>query len=160
MHAAFQNSCPWDLCETCVPVLEYWAMLVLRAFGMEMLYHIVFAKLHIYTVGVFTEIPYKFYICDLSHSYFSFSLCLDGLSKRCFLLILIFQLITEVVTCEDSLNPLKATCTLMNCFLVMWVGKCLEMHTCAEVFAVVTPAWAARSQRYEMQLGLQCKLLG
>lgn len=71
-HTAFQNSHPCHLCETCMCVLEYsyvlhpwWAMLVLWAFGMEMLYHVVFAKLRIYTVGVFTEIPYTFCFCDL-----------------------------------------------------------------------------------------------
>lgn len=71
---------------------------------------------------IFTEMPHKFCIYDLLGVIFissvrSWLTCV--VNKRYFFYImLIFQLIVEVVTCEDSLKSLKGTWASMKCFLL------------------------------------------
>lgn len=71
---------------------------------------------------IFTEMPHKFCIYDLLGVIFISSvrswLTCVGNRRYFFYIMLIFQLIVEVVTCEDSLKSLKGTWASMKCFLL------------------------------------------
>lgn len=148
IHPAFQTSCPWDLCETCV---SWNALYLLPLWGWHMFCGLSSWKCYtglsvtwkcckFILMRIFTEMPHKFCIYDLLGVIFISSVrsqLICVVNKRCFLFImLIFQLIIKVVTCEGSLKILKGTWTSVNCFLL-------------EGF----PAGTWGSQRFRMQLG-------
>lgn len=79
IHTAFQSSWPRDLCDTCMWVLEYsvYAAPVLGnacdvgfLCGNVMQDCLLYESLQIYTMGIFTGIPYKF--CIYHHLVVSF----------------------------------------------------------------------------------------